>query len=42
LKQLKGCHEHFRAQVTRIKRNRSVIQAHEEVRKFDLSVNAAW
>jgi hypothetical protein len=31
LKQLKGCHEHFRAQVTRFKRNRNVIMAHEEV-----------
>jgi hypothetical protein len=29
--ELKGCHEHFRAQVTRIKQNRSIISAHEEV-----------
>jgi hypothetical protein len=28
---LKGCHEHYRAQVTRIKRNRAIIPAHEEV-----------
>jgi hypothetical protein len=31
LKQLKGCHKHFRAQVTQVKRNRNVIMAHEEV-----------
>jgi hypothetical protein len=28
---LKGCHEHYRAQVNRIKRNRAIIPAHEEV-----------
>jgi hypothetical protein len=32
LKHLKGCHEHFRAQVTRIKCNRTVVTAGEEVR----------
>ena len=31
LKNLKGCHEHFCAQVTRIKRNRTVVTAGEEV-----------
>jgi hypothetical protein len=32
LKIIKGCHEHFRAQITRVKRNRAVIMAHKEVR----------
>jgi hypothetical protein len=31
LKHLKGCHKHFRAQITRIKRNRTIIQAKDEV-----------
>ncbi|EGG04909.1 uncharacterized protein MELLADRAFT_88323 [Melampsora larici-populina 98AG31] len=30
LSKLKGCHEHFRAQVTRIKRNRVIIPADDE------------
>lgn len=34
LKHLKGCHEHFRAQVTRIKRNRTVVTAGKEVRFY--------
>jgi hypothetical protein len=32
LKILKGCHKHFRAQITRVERNRAIILAHEEVR----------
>jgi capsid portal protein len=28
---LKGCHEHYHAQVTRIKHNRAIIPAHKEV-----------
>ena len=32
LKHLKGCHDHFRAQVTRIKRNCTVVLAGKEVR----------
>jgi hypothetical protein len=39
MSKLKGCHEHFRAQITRIKRNRSIIPAHEEVRLFPLSLS---
>jgi hypothetical protein len=31
LKRLKGCHEHFCAQVTRIKQNQTVVTAGEEV-----------
>ncbi|KNE95106.1 hypothetical protein PSTG_11583 [Puccinia striiformis f. sp. tritici PST-78] len=30
LGKLKGCHEHFRAQVTRVKRNRAVVPADQE------------
>ncbi|KAH9455700.1 hypothetical protein Pst134EA_033087 [Puccinia striiformis f. sp. tritici] len=30
LKHLKGCHEHFRAQVTRIRRNRNIVSIGEE------------
>ncbi|OAV93848.1 hypothetical protein PTTG_27179 [Puccinia triticina 1-1 BBBD Race 1] len=30
LSKLKGCHEHFRAQVTRIKRNRAVVPPEQE------------
>ena len=36
MSKLKGCHKHFRAQITRIKRSRSIIPAHEEVRLFPL------
>lgn len=32
LEKLAGCHEHFRAQVTRVKRNRAIIPADMEVR----------
>lgn len=32
LEKLHGCHEHFRAAVTRIKRNRSVVSQENEVR----------
>jgi hypothetical protein len=28
---LKGCHEHFQSQVTRVKRNHAVVMVHEEV-----------
>lgn len=40
LGKLAGCHEHFRAQVTRVKRNRAIIPAEFEVRvsSFDLGV----
>jgi hypothetical protein len=31
LKIIKGCHEHFRAQVTRVKLNQEIILSHEEV-----------
>lgn len=31
LSKLQGCHEHFRAQVTRVKRNRTIIPAEKEV-----------
>lgn len=31
LDKLKGCEEHFRAQVTRVKRNRNIIPADDEV-----------
>ena len=31
LKKLKGCKEHFRQSITRVKRNRSVIMADEQV-----------
>jgi hypothetical protein len=33
LKHLKGCHEHFWAQVMRVKRNRAIIASEEEVRQ---------
>ncbi|EGG07589.1 uncharacterized protein MELLADRAFT_85422 [Melampsora larici-populina 98AG31] len=33
LSKLKACHEHFRAQVTRVKRNRVIIPADDELRK---------
>ncbi|PLW39025.1 hypothetical protein PCASD_08466 [Puccinia coronata f. sp. avenae] len=32
LKNLKGCHEHFRAQITRIKQNRTIIQAKDKAK----------
>ena len=31
LAKLQGCHEHYRAQVTQVKRNRHVVMANEEV-----------
>ncbi|KAI7947987.1 hypothetical protein MJO28_009895 [Puccinia striiformis f. sp. tritici] len=31
LGKLKGCHEHFRAQITRVKRNRAVVPANQEM-----------
>ena len=31
LKHLKGCHQHYRAGVTRLKRNRQIVAAEEEV-----------
>lgn len=34
LSKLQGCHEHFRAQVTRVKRNRAIIPAEKEVRSY--------
>jgi hypothetical protein len=32
LGKLQGCHEHYRAQVTRVKKNRHIVMADEEVR----------
>lgn len=36
LDKIKGCHEHFRAQVTRVKRNRAIIPAGDEVCDVDV------
>ncbi|EFP87959.2 uncharacterized protein PGTG_13763 [Puccinia graminis f. sp. tritici CRL 75-36-700-3] len=34
LAKLKGCHEHFRAQVTRVKRNRAVVPPEQETKRW--------
>jgi hypothetical protein len=34
LRKLRGCQQHFNAQVTRVKRNQNVVRANEEVRFF--------